>query len=110
MSQTTLNQLEFLAYQELTKAIDELADFEEQSARAEADHKRRHAEVFLTTPGSMAVREIQANNTAADALEVRRIAEGRVRVQRERIRALHARIDVGRTLASSERTVVTVAP
>lgn len=110
MSQTTLDQLGFLSYQELTKEVDKLADLEEMAARAEVEHKRMRARAFLESSGAMAFRESFAEDLTADALLARRLAEAQVRVQRERIRALHTRIDVGRTIASTERRVVEVAP
>lgn len=110
MSQTTLSQLEFLAFETLTEAIDEMADLEVIAARAEAEHKRLRAKAFLSAQGSMAFRESVADADTADALLNRRLAEAKVRVQRERIRALHTRIDVGRTIASTERRIVEVAP
>lgn len=109
MSQTTLDQLGFLAYQTLTEAIDLLADLEVLSAQAEATFKRERAKSFMAADGSMAFREAQADNSTADALLQRRLAEAKVRIQRERVRALHTRIDVGRTIASSERRVGEVA-
>lgn len=109
MSQTTLDQLGFLAYQELTKEIDKLADLEELSAHAEADYKRERAKAFMASDGSMAYRDAQADDATADSLLRRRLAEAKVRIQRERVRAMHARIEVGRTIASTERRIVTVA-
>jgi hypothetical protein len=94
---------------ELDSAVDGLADLEQGAAKAETAFKVAHARAFLAAEGSVDARNAQA---AIDTEQLRDEYEGKaaaVRVQRERIKALHARIDVGRTISAAERQLAGVS-
>lgn len=102
--QTLLSQLATLS-RDLDNAINGLAALEEQSAEADAAYKVAKARAYLRAEGTMPQREHQSNiECDTQYLEKERTA-ALVRVQRERIKALHTRIDVGRTMAATDRAM-----
>lgn len=88
---------------DLDKAVDEMATLEMTAVEAEGEYKLAFAKTFREATGPVDDRKQQAV-AATDALwRVWGKAAAMVRVQKEHIRALHARIDVGRTIQSTAR-------
>lgn len=109
MSQQVLDNLGAIA-RELMAAIETLQDRELAAVTAEGVFKVAYARAFHAAEGSVQARESTATIATDQERTEFRTAEAMVRVQRELIRALHARIDVGRTLASTERKLAGVGP
>lgn len=108
MSQEILTNLGTIS-RELTQAVEDLATMEQTAAASEGAFKVAAAKAFLVAEGAVQARQAQADIATEQQRLDYRTSEAMVRVQRERIRALHARIDVGRTLASTERKLSGVA-
>lgn len=104
MSFETLQQLDRLAV-DLAASVRRLAELEEAAVNAEGAYKVARAKAFHQAAGSVQAREYEADIETETLRTAYRLAEVKVKVQREHLRALHTRIDVGRTLASSERTM-----
>lgn len=89
---------------ELDRAVTQLCELEETSVDVEADYKATYGKAFLSGSGSIEDRKQQAVLASDDLLRMSGKAKAAVQRQKEHIKALHARIDVGRTLASNVRT------
>lgn len=100
--QTIAHQLGELG-RELDKAVRELAEFEETGVDAEGDYKAAFARAFREGTGSVEDRKQQAIEDCDQLWRIWGKAAAAVRMQKEHVKALHARIDVGRTLASTIR-------
>lgn len=107
-SNTSLDALGSAA-RALTQAVDEIGLLEQELVKAEGAYKVAFAKAFLGSEGSVANREAEATIETEDLRTAFRCAEAKVRVQREHIKALHARIDVGRTYVSTERQIAGVS-
>jgi hypothetical protein len=94
---------------DLDGAVDKLCELEEMSVDAEGDYRVAHAKAFLGGVGSIEDRKQQAVLAADDLFRIWGKAKAAVTRQKEHIKALHARIDVGRTLASTLRAEVSLA-
>jgi hypothetical protein len=94
---------------DLDGAVDLLCSLEEIAVDAEGDYRSAHARAFLGGTGSIEDRKQQAVLAADGHLRVWGKAKAAVTRQKEHIKALHARIDVGRTLASTVRAEVSLA-
>lgn len=94
---------------ELDKAVKSLAEFEETAVDAEGDFKVAYAKAFRNGKGSVEDRKQQAFEDCDELWRVWGKAAAAVRIQKEHVRALHARIDVGRTLASNVRAEISLA-
>ena len=108
MSTQALNSLGDLS-RALTEAINDLSQLEQENVKAEGAFKVQRAKELLSAEGSVASREAQADIATEDLRTAFKCAEAKVRVQREHIRALHARIEVGRTYVATERSLAGVA-
>lgn len=104
MSAAILQQLGSLS-RDLDEAIRKLSELEEAAVTAEGRYKVARARAFLTAEGSVQAREHEAVLATESERAAYETAAAAVRVQRESIRALHARIDVGRTLSATERAL-----
>jgi vacuolar-type H+-ATPase subunit B/Vma2 len=98
----------------LARRLDELVvEFKElgaRSAEAKRDAAKAQAHAYIASaPGpdspkrTVAEREALTTLAAADALFTADLAKAQVDACREAIRALHARLDVGRTLSATSR-------
>lgn len=94
---------------ELDKAVKELARLEDIAVDAEGDFKVANSKAFRGCKGSVEDRKQQAFEETAELWRVWGKAAAAVRIQKEHVRALHARIDVGRTLASNIRAEISLA-
>lgn len=104
---TVLDQLQNIS-RDLDAAIRDLSRLEQESADAESAYRVTKAKAFMRASGSVQAREYQAVIDSEIQLINRDKSAALVRIQREQIRALHARIDVGRTIASTEKALAGV--
>lgn len=105
---TVLDQLQSIS-RDLDNAIKDLSRLEQEAAMAESAYRVAKAQAFLVATGAVQTREHQAVLETQRQLIERDKTAALVRVQREYIRALHARIDVGRTIVATERTLAGVS-
>ena len=94
---------------ELDKAVKSLAEFEDVAVDAEGDFRVAYSEAFRNAKGAVEARKQEAIAECDDLWRVWGKAAAAVRIQKEHVRALHARIDVGRTLASNIRAEISLA-
>jgi hypothetical protein len=99
---TILDHLQSIS-RDLDKAIDELKTLELAAENAEAAYRVAKAKAFMAAEGTERAREHQAVLATQVELIERGEAAALARVQVQRVKSLHARIDVGRTVASAER-------
>lgn len=101
---TVLDQLQSIS-RDLDAAIRDLSRLEQESAEAESAYRVAKAKAYMQAGGAVQAREAQAVIATEIQLITRDKSAALVRIQREHIRALHARIDVGRTIVATERTL-----
>ncbi|WP_433520069.1 hypothetical protein ACQP2T_63755 (plasmid) [Nonomuraea sp. CA-143628] len=105
---TIVKQLGHLS-RDLDEAVNKLADLEFIAVEAEGDFKVAFAGCFREAVGSVEDRK-QIAITQTDTLwRTFGKAAAAVRLQKEHIKALHARIDVGRTIQSTARAEMQLA-
>lgn len=104
---TILDHLQTIS-RDLDTAISELERLELAAAKAESAYRVAKAQAFMSAEGAVQAREHQAVIATAVQLIERDSTAAMARVQLQRVKALHARIDVGRTLASAEKTLAGV--
>jgi hypothetical protein len=114
---TLLRQLADLG-RELDTQVDYLGDLDMIATGLGCEYQRLReeyedvfAEAFLRLTGGVEARKLEARLkcvpsrlTAQDAHLMWEKAKSRVRTQQEAIRALHKRIEIGRSLLSTEKT------
>ncbi|NJP24404.1 hypothetical protein FLW53_09350 [Microbispora sp. SCL1-1] len=105
---TVVRQLGQLS-RELDKAVEELGKAELEAVDAEADYKVAYSKAFREAEGPVEDRKQIATAQTDDLFRVWGKAVAVVRLQREHIKALHARIDVGRTIQSTARAEMALA-
>ena len=106
--ETLLTQLGTLG-RDLGKEISSLGRMEEIAVDAEGDFHTAYSKVFRNAQGSVEDRK-QAAIAETDSLwRVWGKAAAAVRLQRESLKALHARIEIGRTMVSREKALVSLA-
>lgn len=105
---TVLDQLQTIS-RDLDNAIRDLSRLEQSSAEAESAYRVAKAQAFLAAAGAVQTREHQAVLDTQRQLIERDKTAALVRVQREYIKSLHARIAVGRTIVATERTLAGVS-
>lgn len=101
---TVLDHLQNIS-RELDAAIEELKTMERDAARAESTYRVAKAKAFMVAEGPVQAREHQAVIATEVELIERDMTAAMARVQLQKVKALHARIDVGRTVASAEKTL-----
>lgn len=94
---------------DLDKAVKHMGELEDIAVDSEGDFKAKYSKVFRESAGSIKDREQIAFTECETEWRIWGKAAAAVRLQKEHIRALHARIDVGRTLASNVRAEVGLA-
>jgi hypothetical protein len=100
--QTIATQLGKLGI-DLDTAVKTLSELEETAVDVEGDFKVAFAKAFRNGQGSVEDRKQQAVEDCDQLWRMWGKAASAVRIQKEHVKALHARIDVGRTLASTVR-------
>jgi len=104
MSQQIIAQLGALS-RDLDAAIRDMGRLDEAAIEAEGTFKVAKARAFLAAEGSVQAREAQAVIATERERMLYEKSAALVRLQREHIRALHTRIDVGRTITATERAL-----
>jgi hypothetical protein len=105
---TIVKQLGQLS-RDLDDGVNKLADLEFIAVEAEGDFKVAFAAAFRDAVGSVEDRKQAAVMSTDQLWRVFGKAAAAVRLQKEHIRALHARIDVGRTIQSTARAEMQLA-
>jgi outer membrane protein TolC len=88
---------------ELAPAVNKLRELDETRVQAEADFKSAFARAFREASGSVEDRKQQAWLEADKLWRIWSLAESAVKMQQAHIKALHARVDVGRSIFSAQR-------
>lgn len=94
---------------DLDTEIGRLAEYEAMAVEAEGEFRRAYAEAFKDATGTLEDRKQQAILATAKEWREWGLAAAVVRRQRESIKALHARVDIGRTMASREKALAALA-
>lgn len=94
---------------DLDQLVSRFQDVEKAAAEAKRDAEVAYARAYLTCEGPVEERKQKAIEATANERFVADIADREVAACKEAIRALHARIEVGRTLASNVRAEVSLA-
>jgi hypothetical protein len=92
---------------QLDAKIGEYAQLSDEAATAHRDAEVAFARAFLNAEGAMDARRQVAVLEAADKRFGADIAERKVAACKEAIRALHLKIDVGRTASANVRAELT---
>jgi hypothetical protein len=88
----------------LDNATTEIAALDEEAVHAKSVFEVDYARAFLDSAGSMDLRKQIAVYETRDQKLAYEIAESKTRACKERIRTLHTQIEVGRSLASAQKT------
>lgn len=88
---------------ELDALVREYKALQEAAAAAKRDAVKAEAAAYLQAAGPVEERKRLAAVEASDAVFASDLAERQVLASREAIRALHTRIEVGRTLSATTR-------
>ena len=94
---------------DLDQAVKKLGELETTAIDAEATYKAKFSRMFREGVGSVEDRKQQAVAECEQEWRNWSLAASAVHIQKEHIKALHARIDVGRTLASTARAAASLA-
>lgn len=98
---------------QLSRKLDELVGefkaVEEAAAEAKRDAELAYAEAYMATEGTVEERKQAAIQKSADVRYLADLSERKVAGCKEAIRALHARIEVGRTLSATTRDEMKLA-
>lgn len=94
---------------DLDNAIKTLGDLEATAVDAEGEFKVKYSRAFRNATGSVEDRKQFAIEECATEWHTWGLAASAARLQRDHLKALHTRIDVGRTLASNVRAEVGLA-
>ncbi|MFG2001756.1 hypothetical protein ACGFNU_21655 [Spirillospora sp. NPDC048911] len=94
---------------QLYAKVAELRDLGEVVSNARKDAKVAYAKAFLEATGPMDVRRQEAELAAADARLTLDIAEQELSACKEALKAIHAMIDVGRSLSATTRDEMRMA-
>jgi hypothetical protein len=105
---TIVKQLGQLS-RDLDDAVTQLGVLEGIAVDAEGDFKVAYAGAFRAADGSIEDRKQIAITQTDHLWRVWGKAAAVVRLQKEHIKALHARIDVGRTMQSTARAEIALA-
>jgi hypothetical protein len=92
---------------QLDAKIGEYTQLSDEAAAARRDAEVAFARAFLGAEGAMDVRRQIAMRDAADKRFGADIAERKVSACKEAIRALHLKVDVGRTASANVRAELT---
>lgn len=94
---------------QLDAAVKELARLDGEAVQARSTFEVAFAHSFLSGSGAMDSRKQGAILETADVKLAAEIADQRVRSQRELIRAVMTRIEVGRTVSATVRSEISLA-
>jgi hypothetical protein len=94
---------------ELDAGVRQLRELDRRAVDAECEHEVAFARAFLSAEGSVEARKYTATIAVKDEKHASLIAGQLVRSQREAIRAIQTRIEVGRTLSATVRSEIALA-
>jgi hypothetical protein len=94
---------------DLDRAVEKLAELEEIAVDAEGSYRGRYAALFRAAAGPVEDRKQAAIEQTGDLWSTWQKAASAVRLQRDGIKALVTRIDIGRTLQSTARAEMQMA-
>lgn len=94
---------------DLGEEITKLGELEEKAVDAEGAYRTAYASEHQQASGSVEDRKQAAIAATDDLWRTWGKAIAAVRIQRESLKALHARIDIGRTMASREKALAALA-
>jgi hypothetical protein len=106
--ETVIRQLGQLG-RDLDTEVGRYGQLEETAVEAEGDYRRAYAQEYQAAEGTLEDRKQAAINATDELWRTWGMAIAAVRRQRESLRALHARIDIGRTMASREKALAELA-
>lgn len=92
---------------ELTAAVADLRRLDEIRVHAEGDFKAAFARAFRNASGSAEARKQDAWLACERLWRTWSLAESATKMQQAHIRALHARVDVGRSVFSAQKAEMT---
>lgn len=94
----------------LDKAVDDYATLDEEAVLTKSEYEVAYARTFLSMEGAIEIRKQQALlDTWEQRLDNER-AESSVRICRERIRKLHAQLEVHRSINAAQRAQFMAEP
>ncbi|MFI7691719.1 hypothetical protein ACIBQ6_21810 [Nonomuraea sp. NPDC049655] len=105
---TIVKQLGQLS-RDLDDAVKKLGEYEEAAVDAEGEYKVAFSRAFRAAQGGVEERKQLATAETDDLWRIWGKAAALVRLQKEHVKALHARIDVGRTIQSTARAEMQLA-
>lgn len=105
---TTFGQLGKLG-RDIDVAVTELSRLDQERIHSEADYKAEFARVFREATGSVEDRKQQAVLACNELWRVWSLAESAVKMQQHHLKALHARVDVGRSIFSAQKAEMAFA-
>lgn len=94
---------------ELDELVGEYRALGEGAAEAKRDAEMAYAKAYMSAGGTVEERKQTAIEATADERYIADLAERKVAGCREAIRAIHARIEVGRTLSATTRDELKLA-
>lgn len=93
----------------LDTTVTEFKDLEKAAAEAKRDAELAYARAYMESSGPVEERKQFAVEKAADERYLADLADRKVLGCREALRAIHARIEVGRTLSATTRDEMKLA-
>jgi phage shock protein A len=94
----------------LDNATTEVAELDENAVRAKAAYEVAWARAFINAAGSMDLRKQIATYETQEENLTTELAAMKYRACKERIRTLNTQIEVGRSLASAQKTQYNAEP
>lgn len=94
---------------ELDRLVGEFKDLGMAAAEAKRDSEVAYSKAYMGTEGTVEDRKQSAISQTADDRYMADLAERRVAACKEAIRALHLRIEIGRTLSATTRDEMKLA-
>ena len=94
---------------DLDAAIKRLGALEEVAVDTEGEYRVSFSRIFRNAQGSVEDRKQAAIAETDQEWRLWGKAVAAVRLQRESLKALHARIDIGRTMASRDKALVSLS-
>jgi hypothetical protein len=94
---------------QLDAAVKELGRLDSAAVHARSRFEVTYADAFLSADGAMDMKKQRAILATEDEKYTAEMADHLVRVQRELIRAIGTRIEVGRTVSATVRSEISLA-
>ncbi len=90
----------------MESATEEFEKVSEEAARAEVQYKVARARAYLRQRGSIKDREYAADELTSEEAYAYKLAEGRLKAQREVLNTIRARLDALRSLNTNVRSQI----